>query len=80
MLTRRTDLGFRCGVTTAKALYRQGLAHVVLNDDDEAAEALAKAHELVKDDEAIRVELEKVRRRLHEKRQKEKNAFKKLFA
>ncbi|KAH9925012.1 peptidyl-prolyl cis-trans isomerase Cpr7 [Epithele typhae] len=63
----------------AKALYRQGLAHVTINEDDEAEEALAKAHTLVKTDTAIQAELEKVRGRLRGKRDKEKAAFKKMF-
>ena len=66
--------------STAKALYREGLAHVVINEDEEAEEALAKAHALVKDDKAIAAELEKVRGRLRAKREKEKKAFKKMFA
>ena len=48
--------------------------------DEEAEEALARAHALVPDDRAIQVELEKVRARLRAKREKEKAAFKKLFA
>ncbi|CDO76132.1 hypothetical protein BN946_scf184332.g2 [Trametes cinnabarina] len=64
----------------AKALYREALAHVVLKEDEEAEEALLKAHNLVKDDKAIIAELEKVRGRLREKREKEKKQFKKLFA
>ena len=65
---------------TAKALYREGLARVAISEDEEAEEALAKAHALVKDDRAIQAELEKVRARLREKREKEKRAFKKMFA
>ncbi|KAI0357726.1 peptidyl-prolyl cis-trans isomerase Cpr7 [Trametes cingulata] len=64
----------------AKALYREALAHVVLKEDEEAEEALVKANALVKDDKAIIGELEKVRGRLREKREKEKKQFKKLFA
>ncbi|KAI0767594.1 peptidyl-prolyl cis-trans isomerase [Fomes fomentarius] len=64
----------------AKAYYRKGLAHIVINEDDEAEEALVKAHGLLKDDKAILAELEKVRGRLRGKREKEKKAFKKLFA
>ncbi|KAI8988999.1 peptidyl-prolyl cis-trans isomerase Cpr7 [Trametes punicea] len=64
----------------AKALYREALAHVMLKEDEEAEEALAKAHNLVKDDKAIIAELEKVRSRLREKREREKKQYKKLFA
>lgn len=39
-----------------------------------------QAHELVKEDAAIIAELEKVRARKKEKRDKEKKAFKKLFS
>lgn len=38
------------------------------------------AHELVKDDKAILGELEKLRQRKKEKKDKEKKAYKKLFA
>ncbi|KAH9848131.1 peptidyl-prolyl cis-trans isomerase Cpr7 [Lenzites betulinus] len=64
----------------AKALYREALAHTVLKEDDEAEEALVKAHALVKEDKAISAELEKVRGRLRGKREKEKAQFKKMFA
>ncbi|EKM57324.1 uncharacterized protein PHACADRAFT_255024 [Phanerochaete carnosa HHB-10118-sp] len=64
----------------AKALYRRALGHSALKDDDTAEADLVAAHELVKDDATIVVELEKVRARKKEKRDKEKKAFKKLFA
>lgn len=64
----------------AKALYRRALGRGALKDDEEAEQDLARAHELVKDDAAIVAELEKVRARKKEKRDKEKKAFKKLFA
>ena len=70
----------RSGAHTAKAHYRAGLAHVEIHEDDEAEAALAKAHALVKDDKAIAHELEQVRGRLRAKRDKEKKAFKKMFA
>lgn len=41
---------------------------------------LLRAHELVKDDAVIVAELEKVKARKREKREKERKAFKKLFA
>ena len=47
---------------------------------NQAEQDLVRAHELVKDDAAIVAELEKVRARKKEKRDKEKKAFKKLFA
>ena len=53
---------------------------MVTNEDYEAEEALAQAHGILVDDKAISGELEKVRGRLRSKREKEKKAFKKLFA
>ncbi|KAI0826007.1 peptidyl-prolyl cis-trans isomerase [Irpex lacteus] len=65
---------------TAKALYRRALAYSASNDDDQAEKDLVRAHELVKEDKAIVAELEKVKQRKKEKRDKEKKAYKKLFA
>ena len=53
---------------------------MILKEDDDAEEDLVAAHELVKDDRAILAELDKVRQRKKEHRDKEKKAFKKLFA
>ncbi|KIP04828.1 hypothetical protein PHLGIDRAFT_36734 [Phlebiopsis gigantea 11061_1 CR5-6] len=64
----------------AKALYRRSLGRTALKDDDDAERDLVQAHELVKEDAAIIAELEKVRARKKEKRDKEKKAFKKLFS
>lgn len=64
----------------AKALYRRALGRSALKEDDEAERDLVRAHELVKEDAAIVAELDKVRARKKEKRDKEKKAFKKLFA
>ncbi|OSX56748.1 hypothetical protein POSPLADRAFT_1158679 [Postia placenta MAD-698-R-SB12] len=64
----------------AKALYRRALANAILKEDDSAEEDLVAASELVKDDKAILSELEKVRQRKKEKKDKERKAFKKLFA
>ncbi|TCD64992.1 peptidyl-prolyl cis-trans isomerase cpr6 [Steccherinum ochraceum] len=63
-----------------KAHYRKGLAHGVLKEDEDAERELVKASELVSGDAAITAELEKVRQRKKEKRDKEKKAFKKMFA
>ncbi|KAI0340271.1 peptidyl-prolyl cis-trans isomerase [Trametopsis cervina] len=64
----------------AKALYRRALAYSATKDEDAAEKDLVRAHELVKEDAAITTELEKLRQRKKEKRDKEKKAFKKLFA
>jgi len=64
----------------AKALYRQGLAQVTLKEDEEAEKALLEAQSLAKDDKAIANELDRLRQRKKAKRDKERAAFKKMFA
>ncbi|OCH83738.1 peptidyl-prolyl cis-trans isomerase [Obba rivulosa] len=64
----------------AKALYRRALAHVTLKEEDAAEEDLVQASQLVKDDKAILGELEKVQQRKREFREKQRKAYKKLFA
>lgn len=53
---------------------------MILKEEDDAEEDLVAAHELVKDDRAILIELDKIRQRKKEHRDKQKKAFKKLFA
>lgn len=67
-------------VRVAKALYRRALAHGALKADDEAQVDLVQASHLVKGDTAILSELEKVKQRKQAAREKEKKAFKGLFA
>lgn len=64
----------------AKALYRRAVAHGGLKADDEAQTDLVQASQLVKGDAAILGELEKVKERKKAARDKEKKAFKGLFA
>ncbi|KAF8494031.1 peptidyl-prolyl cis-trans isomerase [Gautieria morchelliformis] len=64
----------------AKALYRRAIAHGGLKADDEAQSDLMQANQLVKGDAAILGELEKVKQRKRAAREKEKKAFKGLFA
>jgi peptidyl-prolyl isomerase D len=63
-----------------KALYRRAIAHGGLKEDDEAQSDLTQASQLVKGDTAILGELEKVKQRKRAAREKEKKAFKGLFA
>lgn len=63
-----------------KALYRRSLANSVLQEEEDAEKDLVAALLAVPGDEAIRKELEKVRGRKKEKRDKQKKAFKGLFA
>ncbi|KAJ6625133.1 cyclophilin-like domain-containing protein [Mycena sp. CBHHK59/15] len=64
----------------AKALYRRALAHTILKDEDAAEKDLVDALAIVPDDKAIAGEVAKIRQRRKEKREKEKKAFKKMFA
>lgn len=64
----------------AKALYRRALGHSGMKDDDAAQADLIQASQLVKGDAAILAELEKVKQRKKTQREKEKKAFKGLFA
>ncbi|KAJ7140509.1 peptidyl-prolyl cis-trans isomerase [Mycena crocata] len=64
----------------AKALYRRALAHAILKDEEAAEKDLVEAVAIVPDDTAIAAELAGIRRRRKEKREKEKKAFKKMFA
>ena len=63
----------------AKALYRQGLAQVILKEDGEAEKVIMEAHSLAKDDKAIAAELESIRQRKKAQRDKEKAAYRKMF-
>jgi peptidyl-prolyl isomerase D len=51
-----------------------------MKDDDEAQEDLVIASQLVKGDAAILAELERVKERKKAQREKDKKAFKGLFA
>ena len=66
--------------SAAKALYRQGLAQVTLKEEEEAEKAFLEALSLAKDDKAIATELDRLRQRKKAQRDKEKAAFKKMFA
>lgn len=63
-----------------KALYRRAIAHAALKNEDQAEKDLIEASRVVPDDAVITAELSKIRLRRKEKRDKEKKAFKKMFA
>lgn len=73
----RSDLS---ATDKGKALYRRSLAYSHLQDEDDAEKDLVEASALVPGDEAVRRELEKVRGRRKEKRDKQKKAYKGLFS
>lgn len=64
----------------AKALYRRSLARTALKESDDAEADLVEATKLVPDDKAIANELVRIRAEKKEKRDKEKKAYKKMFA
>jgi peptidyl-prolyl isomerase D len=65
----------------AKAFYRRGLAYSALKQDKEAEADLVEADKLLGgNDAALKAELQKVQTRRKEKREKEKKAFRGLFA
>ena len=65
----------------AKALYRRGQAYAAAKQEDEAEKDLTKADSLLGGKDAgLRAELEKVRAKRREKRDKEKKAYRGLFA
>jgi len=65
----------------AKALYRRGQAYAASKQEDEAEKDFALADKLLGGkDPALRTELEKVRAKRREKREKEKKAYRGLFA
>ncbi|KAG8836173.1 peptidyl-prolyl cis-trans isomerase cpr6 [Serendipita sp. 399] len=79
--SRVLDMSSISDTEKAKALYRRGQAHVLKKEEDEAEADLSAADALLGGkDAALRGELEKVRLRRKEKRDKEKKAFRALFS
>ena len=74
------------GATTAKALYRRALAKLALKDYEGARNDLSEANTLLATEDplnlkaAISTELAKITQREKEQKEKEKKAYKKLFA
>ncbi|KAF8624750.1 hypothetical protein AX17_007081 [Amanita inopinata Kibby_2008] len=64
----------------AKAFYRRAMAKTIMKAEDGAEEDLISANKLVPDDKTISGELAKIRQRKRDKREKEKKAYKKMFA
>jgi len=63
-----------------KAHYRRALAQVVLKDFDEAEKDLASALKIMPGDPSVQAELDKVKARKKDKREKDRKAFKGLFS
>ncbi|KAH6834368.1 peptidyl-prolyl cis-trans isomerase / cyclophilin-40 / rotamase [Perilla frutescens var. hirtella] len=74
-----TDFAMRDGGNNAKALFRQGQAHVALNDIDAAVESFRKALELEPNDGAIKKEFAAAKRKIADRRDQERKAYSKMF-
>ncbi|CAN4107661.1 unnamed protein product [Withania somnifera] len=73
------DFAMRDGENNAKALFRQGQAHMALNDIDAAVESFKKALELEPNDGGIKNQLAAAKKKIADKREKEKKAFSRMF-
>ncbi|KAK4766383.1 hypothetical protein SAY87_008025 [Trapa incisa] len=73
-----TEFAMRDG-ETAKALFRRGQAHMALHEIDAAAESFSKALLLEPNDGGIRKELNAAKKKISERKEREKQAFRKMF-
>ncbi|KAJ8530095.1 hypothetical protein K7X08_036930 [Anisodus acutangulus] len=73
------DFAMRDGENNAKALFRQGQAHMALNDIDAAVESFKKALELEPNDGGIMKQLAATKKKIADRRDKERKAFSKMF-
>jgi len=74
-----TDFAMRDGENNVKAMFRQGQAHIALNDIDAAVESFRKALELEPNDAGIKKELAAARKKIADRRNQERKAFSKMF-
>lgn len=73
------DFAIRDGENNAKALFRQGQAHMALNDVDAAVESFKKALELEPNDGGIKKELAAAKKKIVDRRNQERKAYSKMF-
>jgi len=78
--TRVLQLDEVSSADKAKALYRRSLANSLLQEDEDAEKDLVEALTIAPGDEAVRRELDKVRQKKKEKRDKQKKAYRGLFS
>ncbi|XP_059647752.1 peptidyl-prolyl cis-trans isomerase CYP40 [Cornus florida] len=74
-----TDFAMRDGEDNVKALFRQGQAHMALNDIDAAVESFKKALELEPNDGGIKNQLAAATKMINNRRNKEREAYRKMF-
>ncbi|OUZ99798.1 Tetratricopeptide TPR-1 [Macleaya cordata] len=73
-----TDFAMRDGDPNVKALFRQGQAHMALNDIDAAVESFKKALELEPNDGGIKKELAAAKKKIADRRDQERKAYSKI--
>ncbi|XP_027348594.1 peptidyl-prolyl cis-trans isomerase CYP40 [Abrus precatorius] len=74
-----TEFAMRDGDNNAKALFRQGQAYMALHDIDAAVESFKKALNLEPNDAGIKKELAVARKKIADRRDREKKAYSKMF-
>ncbi|GJY86632.1 peptidyl-prolyl cis-trans isomerase CYP40 [Tanacetum coccineum] len=73
------EFALRDGDNNAKAWFRQGQAHMALNEVDAAIESFKKAKELEPNDVGIKRELKVAMKKVADRLDKEKKAYAKIF-
>lgn len=75
-----TEFAIRDGDNNPKALFRQGQAHMALNDIDAAVESFKKALQLEPNDGGIKKELAAAVKKINDRRDEEKKRYRKMFS
>ncbi|KAG8072480.1 hypothetical protein GUJ93_ZPchr0006g42829 [Zizania palustris] len=73
------DFALREGEGNPKAFFRQGQAHMALNDIDAAVESFTRALQLEPNDGGIRRELAAAKKKITDRRDQERKAFSRMF-
>ncbi|XP_074566751.1 peptidyl-prolyl cis-trans isomerase CYP40-like [Curcuma longa] len=73
------DFAIREKEANAKAYFRQGQAHSALNDVDAAVESFLRALELEPNDGGIKKELAAAKKKIADRRDKERRAYSRMF-
>ncbi|XP_052477648.1 peptidyl-prolyl cis-trans isomerase CYP40 [Gossypium raimondii] len=73
------DFAIRDGEDNVKAFFRQGQAHMALNDIDAAVESFKKALDLEPNDGGIKKELAAAKKKIADRRDREKQAYSRMF-
>ncbi|KAL4282400.1 hypothetical protein GQ457_03G002960 [Hibiscus cannabinus] len=74
-----TEFALRDGENNVKAQFRQGQAHMALNDVDAAAESFKKALQLEPNDGGIKKELAAATKKINDRRNEERRRYRKMF-